>query len=84
LRRKQIYTPRPGWGIFLARLTGALVLLAAVALWTSSYFDWIAMREHPALRVGALLLVLTACAIVYFGALLVSGFRFSDFKRVGK
>ncbi|MDB5991986.1 MAG: mviN [Herbaspirillum sp.] len=82
LRRRQIYTPRPGWGIFLLQLTGALVLLAAVALWSSSYFDWIALRAHPAIRVGALLLVLSACGIVYFGALAAMGFRFNHFRRI--
>ncbi|RXZ38104.1 murein biosynthesis integral membrane protein MurJ [Oxalobacteraceae bacterium CAVE-383] len=84
LRRRQIYTPRPGWGLFLLRLGGALLLLAAVALWTGSHFDWIAMRAHPALRVGALLLVLTACGVAYFGALAAMGFRIREFQRVGK
>lgn len=82
LRRRRIYTPCPGWGMFLLRLAGALLLLAAVALWSSSYFDWIAMRAHPALRVGALLLVLTACGAAYFGALAAMGFRFRHFKRI--
>ena len=82
LRYKNIYTPRPGWGLFLLRLAGALVLLAAVALWTGSHFDWIGMRAHPALRVGALLLVLSACGVAYFGALMAMGFRFRDFQRI--
>jgi putative peptidoglycan lipid II flippase len=84
LRRRQIYTPRPGWGLFLLRLTGALILLAAVALWSSSYFDWIGLRAHPAVRVGALLLVLSACGIVYFGALAAMGFRFRHFRRISE
>ncbi|RZI42926.1 murein biosynthesis integral membrane protein MurJ [Herbaspirillum sp. HC18] len=82
LKRKGIYEAVPGWGLFLAKLTGALFLLAAVALWTAGHFDWIAMRAHPLQRVGALALVLTACGVTYFGALLAMGFRFSDFKRV--
>jgi putative peptidoglycan lipid II flippase len=82
LRRRQIYTPRPGWGIFLLRLTGALVLLAAVALWSSAHFDWIGLRAHPVTRIGALLLVLSSCGVVYFGALAAMGFRFSHFRRV--
>ena len=82
LRRRHIYTPRPGWGIFLLQLTGALVLLAAVALWSGAYFDWIALRAHPAIRVGALLLVLSVCGIVYFGALAAMGFRFRHFRRI--
>ena len=82
LRRKGIYTALPGWGLFLVKLTGALFLLAGVALWTASYFDWIAMQERPLQRVGALSLVMIACGVTYFGALIAMGFRFSDFKRI--
>ncbi|MDB5774309.1 MAG: mviN [Herbaspirillum sp.] len=81
LRRQAIYTPKPGWGLFFLQLVGASTLLAAVALWGGSHFDWIALRAQPALRVAALLLVLGACGAAYFGALLAMGFRFRDFKR---
>jgi putative peptidoglycan lipid II flippase len=82
LRRKGIYEAQPGWGIFLAKLAGALFLLAGVALWTAGHFDWIALQAHPLQRVGALVLVMLACGITYFGALLAMGFRFRDFKRI--
>jgi putative peptidoglycan lipid II flippase len=84
LRRRGIYVARPGWGMFLLRLAGALCLLAGIAMWTAGHFDWIGMRSHPLLRIGALLLVIAVCGIVYFGALLVTGFRFADFKRVAR
>ncbi|HYD62597.1 MAG TPA: murein biosynthesis integral membrane protein MurJ [Noviherbaspirillum sp.] len=82
LRRKGIYKALPGWGLFLVKLTGALFLLAGVALWTASNFDWIAMQDRPLQRVGALALVMLACGVSYFGALIAMGFRFRDFKRV--
>lgn len=82
LRRKGIYMAQPGWGLFLLRLSVALVLLACVAYWTSGYFDWVDLRSQPLVRIGALSLVLAACAVTYFGALLGLGFRFRDFKRV--
>ena len=82
LRRKGIYTAQAGWGLFLLRLSVALVLLAWVAYWTSGYFDWVDLRSQPLVRIGALSLVLAACAVTYFGALLGLGFRFRDFKRV--
>lgn len=82
LRRKGIYQALPGWGLFLVKLTGALFLLAGVALWTSGHFDWISMQNHPLQRVGALALVMLACGVSYFGALIAMGFRFRDFKRV--
>ncbi|MBB3211187.1 putative peptidoglycan lipid II flippase [Herbaspirillum sp. Sphag1AN] len=84
LRRRNIYVPRPGWGMFLAKLAGALILLALAAIIISHRFDWIGLRAHPGLRVGALLLVLCACAIAYFGSLMAMGFRLRDFKRISR
>jgi putative peptidoglycan lipid II flippase len=82
LRRKGIYLPKKGWGIFLLRLLGALFLLAGVALWTAGQFDWIGLQAAPMKRVAALALILLACAATYFGSLLAMGFRFGDFRRV--
>lgn len=82
LRRKGIYEARSGWGLFMVKLTGALFLLAGVALWTAGHFNWIALQAHPFQRIGALSLVMLACGATYFGALLAMGFRFRDFKRV--
>ena len=82
LRQRGIYIPQKGWSLFLFRLTGALFLLAGVASWTAGYFDWIAMQASPFLRIGALLLVIFFSAATYFGALLLMGFRFRDFKRI--
>jgi putative peptidoglycan lipid II flippase len=84
LRRRKLYTPRPGWGLFLIKLIGALFLLAGVAMWVAGHFDWIAMRAHPIARIGALMLVLAACSVAYFGALMIMGFRFKEFKRIAR
>lgn len=82
LRRRRLYTAKPGWVLFLVRLLAALLLLAGVAMWIAGQFDWIALKSAPWLRIGALALVLGAAGTVYFGALLLMGFRFRDFKRV--
>lgn len=82
LRKRGLYMPSPGWWEFLLRLTGALLLLAGVALWVAAHFDWVGMRAHPLLRVAALTLVMGASGVTYFGALMAMGFRFRDFKRV--
>lgn len=82
LRRQRIYVANKGWGMFLLKLTGALFMLAGVATWTASHFDWIAMQSQPFHRVAALTGVMLACGVTYFGALLAMGFRFRDFKRV--
>jgi putative peptidoglycan lipid II flippase len=84
LRRRGIYLARPGWGIFLLRLAGALFLLAGVSMWVAGHFDWIAMRAHPLMRMAALALVIAVAGLVYFGALFATGFRFTDFKRISK
>ena len=81
LRRKGIYRPAPGWTLFLVKLFGALLLLAGVGLWVAGHFDWIAMHATPWRRIGALGLVISACGLAYFGALLAMGFRFGDFRR---
>lgn len=82
LTKRGIYEPRPGWGVFIIKLTGALFLLAGVALWSAGHFDWIGLRAQPLLRVGALAGVMVACGVVYFGALFAMGFRLNDFKRI--
>jgi putative peptidoglycan lipid II flippase len=82
LKARGIYRPEPGWGIFVLRLAIALILLAMAGWGIASQFDWLAMRTTPWMRIGALLLVILACAGSYFGALLLMGFRFSDFRRI--
>lgn len=82
LKKRGLYAPEPGWSLFLIRLGGALFLLAGVGMWIAAQFDWIGLKSEPFLRIGALLLVIVACAVSYFGALLLMGFRFRDFRRV--
>lgn len=82
LRRRGIYTPQAGWSMFLIKLAGALFLLAGVALWAASYFDWTGMQATPLYRAGILAGVMTLCGVVYFGALFAMGFRLRDFKRI--
>ncbi|RQO33609.1 murein biosynthesis integral membrane protein MurJ [Herminiimonas sp. KBW02] len=84
LKRRGIYNALPGWRIFFIRLSGALFLMAGVALWTAGQFDWVALHATPFIRIGALLIVMAACGISYFGALLAMGFRFRDFKRIAR
>jgi putative peptidoglycan lipid II flippase len=82
LKSRGIYSALPGWRMFFIRLTGALFLMAGIALWTAGHFNWVELRAFPLRRVSALLIVMAACGASYFGALLAMGFRFRDFKRV--
>jgi putative peptidoglycan lipid II flippase len=73
LRKAGRYQPSPGWALFGLRALGATALLG-VGLWlASAHIDWIGLRQQPLLRIGALTACLAAAAVVYFGALLVSG-----------
>ncbi len=80
LRRRGIYTPRPGWLRFFAKLVIALGVLAAAlfaiagpaSLWTAASL-WT--------KVARLGWVCAAGAGVYFGALWLLGFRIADFNR---
>jgi putative peptidoglycan lipid II flippase len=82
LRRRGIYVANPGWAMFFAKLGGALLLLAGVAMWLAAKFDWLLLQSSPFHRIGALLLVMSAAALTYFCALLLMGVRLRDFKRI--
>lgn len=84
LRRRNIYTPSAGWFLFLLRVAAALALLGATASYAAGYVDWVGLRAAPWTRIGALAGVMAACGIVYFGALLLMGFRVRDFRRITK
>lgn len=84
LRRRGIYQPEKGWKVFFLKLAVALVLLAIVSVWAAGYFDWIGMQTHPLYRMGALAIVMIVCGVVYFGALLLLGFRPRHFRRIAQ
>ncbi|WP_374357514.1 murein biosynthesis integral membrane protein MurJ [Pseudoduganella danionis] len=81
LRKRGIYIPKPGWPLFCLKLVIACVLMGAAAWYGAHEINWLGMQHHTLLRIGALLLVIGACAIVYFAVLLALGFRLRDFKR---
>ena len=81
LYKRDIYAPRPGWGLFLLRLLPALALLG-LCLWGSQhYIDWIALGERPFIRLSYLAGLLITCAIAYFVPLFLCGFRLRHFTK---
>jgi putative peptidoglycan lipid II flippase len=82
LRQRAIYTPRPGWPVFLFKLAIAVYAMAA-ALWLVSGLDasWLAMGAS-ARAVNLTSLVLLGAA-TYFAALWLLGFRLTDFSKRG-
>jgi putative peptidoglycan lipid II flippase len=81
LRRRQIYTPQPGWFGFVLRLLIAVCAMGALCWYAQSLVDWPAMRAHAWLRAGTLLAIISAAAVLYFAVLMALGFRVSHFKR---
>jgi putative peptidoglycan lipid II flippase len=80
LRKRGIYSLRPGWLGFLARLALALGVLAAVLYLLAGQADyWL----HASLwtKVGRLAGVVAAGAAAYLGTLFLLGFRLRDFNR---
>ena len=84
LRKRGVYQPKAGWGKFYLKLLVAVSLMGAAAWFGQLQLDWLAMQQHPFLRAGALLLLITLCAAIYFLSLFLMGFRFRDFKRRSK
>jgi putative peptidoglycan lipid II flippase len=81
LRRREIYIPQPGWGKFFFKLVVAVTVMGLVSWFGQAQFDWIGMRATPLLRAGALVAIIGAAGVAYFGVLVVLGFRPRDFKR---
>ncbi len=80
LRKRAIYTPRAGWGLFLAKLLAAVCLMAAVLYFAAGTAQhWIVAAKS--LRVMWLTGLVVLGAGVYFAALWLMGFRLRDFSR---
>jgi putative peptidoglycan lipid II flippase len=84
LRSRRIYTPHAGWLVFSLKVVLATGVMGAAAWFTQGQLDWAALRPHPFLRVGALLLIIGLSAAVYFAVLFALGFRPRDFMRRAK
>ncbi len=82
LRRRNIYTPQPGWPGFLLKLAIAVYAMAVV-LWlaSGSADEWLTASAGS--RIARLAWVVLAGAATYFAALWLLGFRVRDFARRG-
>jgi putative peptidoglycan lipid II flippase len=82
LLRREIYTPLPGWPIFVFKLAIAVYAMAAV-LWVASGPDagWLVMGA--ASRAAQLAWIVLLGAASYFAALWLLGFRLADFSQRG-
>jgi putative peptidoglycan lipid II flippase len=82
LRRRRLYAPGPGWGLFLVKLGVALGVMATVlALFQGSDVFWLTGTSiQHALKLVPLVL---GAAASYFATLWLLGFRLSDFSKSG-
>ena len=80
LRRRAIYMPQPGWGVFILKLALAVYVMSAV-LWllSGSAVSWLA--AGAAERIGRMALLVLAGGGTYFATLWATGFRPRDFAR---
>lgn len=81
LRRHKLYTPQPGWPVFIARFLPALGAMATVLWLINRHLDWVDLGLQPGMRVLYLLGVILAAAMAYFITLILLGFRAKDFTR---
>ncbi len=75
LLKRGSYKPSPGWGLFGAQVVAAGLLLGAMLSWASEHGGWIAMGGAGGVRVALLAAWMAAAAVLYFGALRLSGLR---------
>jgi putative peptidoglycan lipid II flippase len=83
LRRAGLYTPEPGWRGFALRVLLASAAMGGALTWAAQALDWVAMRDQPWLRIGALAGSLVGAGLLYFGCLLASGLKLRQFARRG-
>lgn len=82
LVKNGIYSPEPGWGIFLARIAFALLVMGIVLWFGMGSIDfW--LKRPVSMRALRLLVLVIAGASAYFAALRITGIRLADFAKHG-
>ena len=80
LRKQQMFQPQPGWGLFALKLLVAVAMMSAVLLGLMHVMPaW--SEGHMLERFMRLGVLVVAGVVVYFGMLLLQGFRLRDFNR---
>ncbi|WP_340610291.1 murein biosynthesis integral membrane protein MurJ [Xenorhabdus bharatensis] len=82
LRKREIFKPLAGWGVFLLKLLVAIAVMVGVLLAMLWFMpDW--EQGNMAMRLLRLMGVVIAGAGSYFAALALMGFRLKDFAHRG-
>ncbi|TXH53851.1 MAG: murein biosynthesis integral membrane protein MurJ [Bacteroidia bacterium] len=78
LLKRKMYTPSPGWGIFLFKLMIAIFCMSIITIASLRYlpFDFSGLTSH---RIISLCIIILIAIISYFSTLFVLGFRVKHF-----
>ena len=80
LRKRGVYQPQPGWGLFFVKLLAALGVLG-VAVWFTVGSDSLWLQASGLERLARLSALVIGGMAVYFATLFALGFRVRDFRR---
>jgi putative peptidoglycan lipid II flippase len=81
LRRSRTYLPSAGWPGFTLRVSFATALAGVALAAAATRLDWVALGAQPVARVGLMAACLLGVAVLYFGALRLTGIQLQDFMR---
>jgi len=80
LRKQKIFTPQPGWFVFLLPLVIAVLVMAAALVGVMYLMPEWSQGTMP-FRLMRLMVVVVAGVVAYFATLLLLGFRLKEFAR---
>ena len=81
LLRSHTFAPQPGWARFALQVFAASALMAVFLMWANSAIPWLAMHTEKFQRIGALALVVTGGAAIYFIAIWAAGLNLRQLLR---
>ncbi|GAA0748516.1 murein biosynthesis integral membrane protein MurJ [Ideonella azotifigens] len=81
LQKRGLYSPGPGWPVYLARLAPANLALGLWLGWSAQAVGWLDLQAHAGQRAGLLAGVIGVGALLYFGALRLAGLPLKQFLR---
>jgi putative peptidoglycan lipid II flippase len=82
LRKRRIYTPQPGWGVFVLKILASVGFMAVVLFTTMGEASWW-LAASGERKVAAVLGLVVLGSAAYGACLLAFGFRLRDFSRRG-
>jgi putative peptidoglycan lipid II flippase len=81
LVRSRTFVAQPGWARFALQVLAASALLAIFLMWANSSIPWLAMHAEKLKRIGALALVVSSGAAIYFIAIWATGLNLRQLLR---